>query len=172
MKTNASIVTVNLTLKTNGSKHVYDMDAHFLKDIGMTLMVIRFQRILLEIILTLFNLQLKTTCYRVINKSPMKLLEFPKFNYCDLRRGAFGALSAYKTIFESYYQYGNLTMPCPLKMGHYYMRNVWVDLSLYPSYVLKLGSGLYLLSTIVSEEYRGKSFWLMSNDMYMQLTVV
>jgi hypothetical protein len=118
------------------------------------------------------HFQIKLKLFRVVGNTKRKIIPLPIFNYCDVRRGMFGVLSTYKDFVENFYKFGNLTMlQCPLKKGYYYMKNILIDDSLLPSYIMRLGIGSYMIQSIILDESSRTKFWVSTTEFYVVLSV-
>jgi Protein of unknown function (DUF1091) len=147
-KMNKDMLYYNITLKKDGDKPLFDVDLYMLRDMGVKVTV-------------------KVDILIAIDDKKRKMFTLPKVNYCDIRRGMFGALSIYKEFVESFYKYGNLSQPCPFKRGYYYFKDLYVDDSFLPTYLMSLAQGVYIVQAVVYDEtVKGKT-WISNNEFYV-----
>jgi Protein of unknown function (DUF1091) len=59
-------------------------------------------------------------------KRKRHIMSLPKFNYCDLYGGLI-QFDIIKSVFAQVQKYGNVTTPCPIEVGNYYLKNLQID---------------------------------------------
>jgi hypothetical protein len=168
-KQNQSIVNYNLTLKNDGENALFDVNVFFYKDLGAKLTVRSktFECLSFIFFSRYLNFQLKVKLFQVVGKTKRQIIALPDVNYCDVRRGMFGVMFVYKDLLEDLYKFGNLTSMCPLKKGYYNMKNILIKDNLFPPYVLRLGSGTYMVLLIVLDESSKTKLWVSTSEIYI-----
>jgi Protein of unknown function (DUF1091) len=147
-KMNPDVLYYNITLKKIDDKPMFDVDLYLVRDLGV-------------------KLTAKVDILMTFDEKKRRMLTLPKVNYCDIRRGMFGPLAIYKEFVESFYKYGNLSQPCPLKRGYYYFKDLYIDDSILPTFVMSLAQGVYVVQTVLYDEMSKSKTWVSNNEFYI-----
>jgi hypothetical protein len=60
-----------------------------------------------------------------------------------------------KTMLDTLTKFGNLIQPCPIKPGHYYLKEGRVDDSLFPKYLIPFNNTRYKTHVVFMDENMG-----------------
>jgi hypothetical protein len=71
-----------------------------------------------------------------------------------------------RTIYEELAKYGNLTSPCPILPGYYYMKDVEIDDVKYANVLTAMPDGKYVMHADVTDENSKKPISIVGLDVY------
>jgi Protein of unknown function (DUF1091) len=92
----------------------------------------------------------------VIAKKIKPVMVLPTFNYCDVMRGQFLPFQVIQGLIDQLAKFGRLVVPCPIKPGHYYVKNFYLDETQMPMYRMLRGDSLKVMAANLQQEVSRK----------------
>jgi Protein of unknown function (DUF1091) len=96
-------------------------------------------------------------------------MSLPKFNYCDLY-GGLVQFDVIKSLFLQLQKYGNVTSPCPIEAGHYYLKNLQIDDRDFGVLMGAFPVGNYASTVDLTDEYGPKVVKFASIEIFGAIT--
>jgi Protein of unknown function (DUF1091) len=93
-------------------------------------------------------------------------LRIPTVNYCDIMRGHLLPMQMIQVFIDRLAESGRLALPCPMKPGHYYLKNFWVDETQMPLYRMLPEGLLLVLEVVFKQEISGKMVTVFEMEGY------
>jgi Protein of unknown function (DUF1091) len=102
-------------------------------------------------------------------KRKRHIMALPKFNYCDLY-GGLVQFDILKTLFLQLQKYGNMTSPCPMEAGNYYLKNLQIDDSEFGALISAFPAGKYFSTIEITDDYGPKGISLANVEISLALS--
>jgi hypothetical protein len=129
---NTTFGIANTTLNNVTGQQLLNINLNLYKELKFKIMVkypmslIFISYVIIFIIF--FFVVVEYKLFKIENEEKIKMLQIPKFNYCNIRRSG-STVPLISKLFNELLKYGNIVAPCPIKPGNYFIKNFPVQTS-------------------------------------------